>query len=94
MSKEEKIINDAINSEYKYGFTTNIEQEIFPPGLNEDVITSISKNKNEPNWLLNWRLSAYNVWLKMKEPNWSKVKYPHIDYQKISYFASPKKKKI
>ena len=93
MSKEEKIINDAINSEYKYGFTTNIEQEIFPPGLNEDVITSISKNKNEPNWLLNWRLSAYNVWLKMKEPNWSKVKYPHIDYQKISYFASPKKKK-
>ena len=93
MSKEKKIIDDTINSEYKYGFTTNIEQEIFPPGLNEDIITSISKNKNEPEWLLKWRLNAYSVWLKMEEPNWPKVKYPTIDYQSISYFASPKKKK-
>ena len=89
----QKIIEKSIKQEYKYGFTTSVEQKTIAPGLNEDVIKTISKIKKEPNWLLNWRLKAYNHWLKMDEPDWSKVKYDKIDYQSISYYSAPTKKK-
>lgn len=78
--------------EYKYGFVTNIEQEIAPKGLNEDIIRMISAKKNEPEWLLEWRLKAYRHWLTMKEPKWQNVHYPPIDYNDISYYAAPKQK--
>ena len=92
MDKNQQIIDSAISQEYEYGFTTDIEQETIPPGLNEDVIRLISSKKDEPEWLLDWRLKAYNQWLKMDEPNWSKLNYPNIDFQAISYFAAPKEK--
>ena len=91
--REEKIIDDAVNQEYKYGFTTDIEQDKMPPGLNEDVIRLISSKKNEPDWLLKWRLKSFRNWLKMIEPTWAKVNYPPIDFQAISYYAAPKEKK-
>ena len=78
--------------EYKYGFVTNVEQEVAPVGLNEDVIRMISDKKGEPEWLLEWRLKAYEHWLTMKEPTWPNVHYPPVDYQAISYYAAPKKK--
>ena len=78
---------------YKYGFTTDVEMEQFPRGLNEQVITAISEKKNEPQWLLDWRLKAYQRWLKMEEPgHWPNITYPTIDYQDIIYFSRPKKK--
>ncbi len=76
--------------EYKYGFVTDVEQEIAPVGLNEDVIRMISAKKEEPQWLLDWRLKAYEHWLTMKEPTWPNVHYPPVDYQAISYYAAPK----
>jgi len=88
----EKLINDSINQEYKYGFITDIEQEKIPPGLNENVVRLISQKKNEPEWLCEWRLKAYRHWLTMVEPKWPKVDYPNIDFNAISYFAAPKKK--
>ena len=89
-----KIINNNISQDYKYGFETKIQQETFLPGLNENIIKKLSKIKNEPIWLLNWRLKAYNCWLKMSEPNWAKVEFPKINFQTISYYAAPKKKKL
>ncbi len=79
-------------SDYKYGFVTDIEQETVPPGLDEEVIRLISAKKQEPDWLLEWRLQAYRHWLTMKEPQWARVHYPPIDYQTISYYSAPKKK--
>ena len=79
-------INKSLDKKYEFGFTTNIQQDTLPPGLNEDVIKTISSKKNEPKWLLDWRLNAYNKWLKMKEPNWAKISYPKINYLEISYF--------
>ena len=70
--REDKIIDDAINQDYKYGFVSDIEQDIIPPGLNEDVIRLISSKKNEPKWLLEWRLKSYRNWKKMVEPTWGK----------------------
>ena len=78
--------------EYKYGFTTDVEMEKFGKGLSEDVIRAISRKKNEPPFLLEFRLKAYKKWLTMKEPNWAHVQYPAIDYQDIVYFAEPKKR--
>ena len=85
-----KLVEKA--SEYKYGFTTNIEQEFAPKGLNEKVIKFISSKKNEPEWLLNWRLKAYNAWKEREEdtPKWANLKYDDIDYQDLHYFAAPK----
>jgi len=80
-------------AEYKAGFVTDIEQETLPPGLNEDVIRFLSSTKGEPEWLTEWRLKAYRYWLTMKEPAWSNVHYPPIDYQAISYYSAPKQKK-
>ena len=76
---------------YKYGFETDIESEIVPPGLNEDVIRLISTKKGEPEWMLEWRLKAYRQWLRMTEPHWANVRYGPIDYQAISYYAAPKR---
>ncbi len=80
--------------EYKYGFVTDIEADTVPPGLNEDVIRLISTKKNEPEWLLKWRLRAYRKWLTMEEPTWHNVHYPPINYQDIIYYSAPKPKKV
>src|SRR6266704_2739938 len=77
---------------YKYGFVTDIESDVVPPGLSEDVIRLISTKKGEPEWMLEWRLKAYRNWLKMAEPHWSNVTYGPIDYQAISYYAAPKQR--
>ena len=81
---------EEIAGEYKYGFTTDVEMEMAPKGLSEDVIRFISAKKEEPEWMLDWRLKAYRSWLKMKEPDWAKLKYPMIDYADIYYYAAPK----
>ena len=93
MSTDDIILEEATSGEYKYGFTTNIEQEIAEKGLNEDVIRFISAKKNEPEWLLKYRLDAFRIWQKMEEPNWAHVNYKKPDFQAISYYAAPKKKK-
>ena len=80
------------NQEYETGFVTDIEADTLPPGLNEDVIRHISAKKNEPEWLLNWRLEAFRHWLTMTEPHWAHVNYQPIDFQAISYFSAPKSK--
>ena len=92
MSKN-KIIDKTIKEKYKFGFVTNIDQETIKPGLNEEVINIISSKKNEPKWLLDWRLRAYKKWLTMTEPNWAKLNYSKIDYDSISYYSAPKEKK-
>ena len=93
MTNDLKIIERLTQQEYKFGFVTDIEQDTFPPGLNEQVISELSRVKREPNWLLEWRLKAYRHWTTMSEPTWAKVKYPPIDYQAISYYSAPKKNK-
>ena len=85
-------VQSLTQSGYKWGFETDIEMDIAPKGLNEDTIRLISANKQEPEWLLAWRLKAYAAWLTMEEPNWARVGYPPIDYQDIHYYAAPKKK--
>ena len=79
-------IDKAIEKEYEYGFTTDIEQETIAPGLNKDVIRLISSKKDEPQWLLDWRLKAYDQWLKMDEPDWSKLNFSKIDFQSIYFY--------
>ncbi|MCS6877670.1 MAG: Fe-S cluster assembly protein SufB [Geminicoccaceae bacterium] len=85
-------VREVTGSEYKYGFTTPVEEERFPPGLDEDVIRRLSARKQEPAWLTEWRLAAYRRWRQMEMPDWQKVKFPPIDFQAISYFAAPKQK--
>lgn len=92
MSTSEKVIEGLAAKEYKYGFTTDIEADTAPKGLNEDIVRFISQKKDEPEWLLEWRLQAYKIWLKMKEPTWANIKYGPINYQDIIYYSSPKKK--
>lgn len=87
-----KGIEILTNREYKYGFVTPIETETIPKGLNEETIRLISKKKDEPEWMLEFRLKAYRQWLKMKEPRWGNFEYPKIDFQDITYYAAPKKK--
>ncbi len=84
-------VEELATQEYKYGFETLIEQETVPPGLNEDIVRVISAKKNEPAWLLEWRLKAFRHWQTMTEPTWANVKYDPIDYQAVRYFAAPKK---
>lgn len=93
MKNSNDIIDDIASKEYEFGFTTDIEMDILPKGLNEDTIRFISAKKNEPEWLLQWRLKAYAAFLKMKMPDWQHFKMPEIDFQDISYYAAPKKKK-
>ena len=83
-------VESLIRKEYAAGFHTAIDSETLPPGLNEDVIRFISAKKNEPEWLLEWRLKAYAAWLEMDEPTWAHVKYDDIDFQKVSYYSAPK----
>ena len=88
----DEILDQVTSKEYAYGFTTQIETDIAPPGLNEDIIRLISEKKNEPEWLLAWRLEAFEIWKKMTEPEWAHVHYEKPDFQRISYYAAPKKK--
>ena len=85
------IILNKISSDYEWGFTTDIDMETLPKGLSEDVVRFISKKKNEPEFMLEWRLKAYRHWLTLEEPRWANVKYPPIDYQDVIYYAAPKK---
>jgi len=93
MSSSEEILDKITQSDYKYGFVTDIETELAPKGLNEDIVRFISEKKGEPEWMLAWRLKAYRHWLTMKEPQWAHLDFPGINYQEIIYYAAPKKKK-
>ncbi len=92
MATKSQDVEVLVKKEYEHGFVTEIESDTVAPGLNEDVIRLISKKKNEPGWLLEWRLKAYRHWLKMEEPKWAHVHYSPIDYQDISYYSAPKSK--
>ena len=89
---KDNIIEEVTAGEYKYGFVTDVETETIPKGLNEEVIRTISAKKEEPEWLLEFRLQAYRKWLTMKMPQWAQLKVPEIDYQNIVYYAAPKQK--
>src|ERR1022692_2292893 len=93
MSTATETIEDLVKTEYKYGFVTDVETESTPPGLSEDTIRLISRKKNEPEWLTDWRLKAYRHWLTMEEPTWQKAHHEKINYQDIVYFSQPKPKK-
>lgn len=92
MSNETSNVEEFVHKEYEHGFVTEIDSDTVAPGLNEDVIRLISTKKNEPEWLLEWRLKAYSQWCKMQEPTWAHVQYGPIDYQAISYYSAPRKK--
>src|SRR3954463_2413748 len=92
MSTATETIEQLANREYKYGFVTEVDSETIPKGLSEDVVRLISAKKNEPEWLLEWRLKAYRHWLTPTEPTWANVHYPKIDYNDIIYYAAPKSK--
>ncbi|MGZ5475221.1 MAG: Fe-S cluster assembly protein SufB, partial [Thermoanaerobaculia bacterium] len=85
-------IQEIAKQEYKYGFVTDIESDVVPPGLNEEIVRTISAKKGEPEWMLEWRLKSFRHWLTMKEPTWANVHYPPIDYQATSYYSAPKQK--
>jgi Fe-S cluster assembly protein SufB len=87
---EEELKKELESKEYAYGFYTDIESDTFPIGLNEDIVRAISKRKNEPNWMTEWRLEAYQSWTEMEEPDWANVDYPKPDFQAISYYSAPK----
>src|SRR6266446_10822934 len=92
MSTTVTSIEALANQEYKWGFVTEIEADTIPKGLSEDIIRTISAKKNEPGFMLEWRLKSYRHWLTMKEPRWSTVRYPAIDYQDIVYYSAPRTK--
>lgn len=91
INEEKELLNDITKSEYKEGFVTDVEQEFIPKGLNEDIVRMVSKRKDEPQWLLDFRLDAFRKWQKMEMPEWGHLDMPHIDYQDIIYYAAPKK---
>ena len=93
MSEDLKILDEVTQSEYKWGFVSNIESDFAPKGLSEDIVRFISAKKNEPEWMLEFRLKAYRHWLKMVEPEWAHIHYPKIDFQEIIYYSAPKPKK-
>jgi Fe-S cluster assembly protein SufB len=88
----DKILDEVTSGEYKYGFYSDIESDQIPKGLNEDVVRMISARKEEPEWLLEFRLKAYRHWLTMKMPEWANLKIPEIDYQEIIFYSAPKQK--
>ncbi|MFA7389560.1 MAG: Fe-S cluster assembly protein SufB, partial [Proteiniphilum sp.] len=90
---QDQILNDLTTQEYKFGFTTDVETEVIEKGLNEEVIRLISSKKEEPEWLLEFRLKAYRHWLTMEQPEWAHLKIPRIDFQDIIYYADPTKRK-
>ena len=89
---EEELLEEVTSSEYKYGFTTDIESDTIPKGLSEEVVRIISAKKNEPEWMLEYRLNAYKAWLEMKEPDWANVSYKKPNYQDVIYYSAPKQK--
>ena len=89
---EEELKKELEQQEYQYGFTTEIESETFPVGLNKDIVRKISEKKNEPKWMTDWRLSAFEAWEKMEEPEWPNVTYKKPEFQDISYYSAPKTK--
>ena len=91
---EDKLLEKVTSTEYKYGFSTNIESDKIEKGLSEDVIKTISKKKNEPEWMLEFRLNAYKVWLEMDEPEWANISYKKPNYQDIIYYSAPKQKPV
>lgn len=93
MNKDAEILNEFTSKEYEYGWSVDLEADEAPKGLNEDIVRFISAKKNEPDWLLEWRLKAYRHWLTLEEPNWATVKHPKIDFQDIIYYSAPKKQK-
>ena len=92
MPTSTKTVEELANQDYKYGFVTNVDADEIPKGLNEEVVRLISAKKNEPDWLLEWRLNAFRVWQTMREPTWHNVRYPSIDFQNIIYYSAPKQK--
>jgi Fe-S cluster assembly protein SufB len=94
MSTSTQTIEELASRDYRYGFVTDVEQESLPRGLSEDIVRRISAKKEEPEWLLEWRLKAYRTWLTMREPTWANVKYGPIDYQDIIYYSAPKGKPV
>lgn len=92
MSEQSELLKELENQKYKYGFVTNIEADTVPRGLNEDIIRLISAKKQEPKWLLEWRLKAYHHWQTMSEPHWAKLEFEPINYQNLFYYAAPKQK--
>ncbi len=93
MGKDNQVLEELTSSDYKYGFETKLDNDAAPKGLNEEIIRLISAKKNEPEWLLEWRLKAFRHWLTLKEPTWPNVHYPPINYQDIIYYSAPKRKK-
>ncbi len=91
---ERAMIEKTVQSEYKYGFVTDIEADEAPMGLSEEIVRFISAKKNEPQWMLDWRLKAYHLWLKMETPHWANIHFPKINYQDIIYYSAPKQKII
>lgn len=91
--EDNSLIREIASKDYEYGFTTDVETDIIPVGLNEDVIRLISKKKEEPQWLLDFRLNAFRYWQSQEQPSWGHVDLPQIDYQSISYYADPRGKK-
>ena len=89
---EDEVLEEFANRDYEWGFVTDIEADEAPPGLNEDIIRFISAKKNEPEFMLEWRLKAFKRWQEMEEPDWQKVDYPAINYQEIIYYSAPKSK--
>ena len=89
---EDDLREELKTKEYEYGFYTDIESETFPKGLNEDIVRAISKKKNEPEWMTEWRLEAFKIWSEMKEPEWANVQYQKPDFQDIAYYSAPKQK--
>ena len=89
MNKDEKILKQFTSKEYEHGWSVDLDVDQAPNGLNEDIIKLISKKKNEPSWLLKWRLDAFSIFKKMKSPNWANLKVNKIDFQKISYYSAP-----
>lgn len=92
MAKDNQILEEITSKEYEHGWAVSMETDSAPPGLSEDTVKFISRRKNEPEWLLEWRLNAFRAWSVMKEPKWPNVHYPAIDYQSIIYYSAPKKK--
>ncbi|MDG1718308.1 MAG: Fe-S cluster assembly protein SufB, partial [Flavobacteriales bacterium] len=91
---EDELLEKVTSTEYKYGFTTDIESDTIPKGLSEEVVRIISAKKNEPSWMLEYRLNAYKAWLEMEEPNWANVNYKKPDYQDVIYYSAPKQKPV
>ena len=93
MSGDDQILADFTSKEYEHGWSVDLEADEAPKGLNEGIIRFISAKKSEPEWLLEWRLKAFRMWLKMEEPSWANVNYPKVDFQDIKYYSAPKKTK-